>query len=102
MVQGDRVKGTKASSAKAAQLLGSAAAAQPVAVGFGGYAQFKPVLLEALRFHYGQNFSAFLAGLPDPSKLLTPQQLYKMCQPPASPIFQQTLKLPLTVKHCCI
>ena len=38
MVQGDRVKGTKASSAKAAQLLGNAAAAQPVAVGFGGYA----------------------------------------------------------------
>ena len=38
MVQGDRTKGTKASSAKAAQLLGSAAAGQPVAVGFGGYA----------------------------------------------------------------
>ncbi|KAK9844274.1 hypothetical protein WJX74_000343 [Apatococcus lobatus] len=43
MVQGDRNKGTKASSAKAAQLLGNAAAAQPVAVGFGGFAGSKQV-----------------------------------------------------------
>ena len=53
MVQGDRVKGTKASSAKAAQLLGSAAAAQPVAVGFGGYATFKYVLFAVINFHVG-------------------------------------------------